>query len=88
MQHNFKNAIALHELKKLHYPLVNIRKCFSKLTGISQPDLARMIGTSRQNITLHIDGRRETREIQERIAEAYQVPAEEFFDGIEKDRAD
>ena len=81
MQHNFQNVLALHQLKILGYPLVNIRKAFHKLTGIGQPELAKMLGESRQNITLHIGGIRSKRAIQEGIAEIYHVPVEEFFDG-------
>ena len=84
MENQYQNAIALYKLKELGYPLMNIRKAFHKLTGIGQPELAKMLGESRQNITLHIGGIRTKRAIQEGIAEIYHVPVEEFFDGAQK----
>ena len=84
MESKFQNVLALHHLKSLGYLLVNIRKAFHKLTGIGQPELAKMLGESRQNITLHISGARSKRAIQEGIAKIYHVPAEEFFDGPPK----
>ena len=87
MKSQFQNVLALHHLKSLGYPLVNIRRSFHKLTGIGQPELAKLLGESRQNITLHISGARSKRAIQEGIAEIYHVPAEEFFDGPQKNNA-
>ena len=81
MANQYQNAIALYKLKELGYPLVNIRRSFHKLTGIGQPELAKLLGESRQNITLHISGARSNPVVQEGIAEIYHVPAEEFFDG-------
>jgi len=85
MKSQFQNVLALHQLKALGYPLVNIRRSFHKLTGIGQPELAKLLGESRQNITLHISGARSNPVVQEGIAEIYHVPAEEFFDGPQKD---
>ena len=56
-------------LQQLGFPMANIRKSLHKLTGISQPDMARLIGTSRQNITGHMEGWRKTRTVQEGIAQ-------------------
>jgi len=46
-----KNHLAVIQLKLLGFPLANIRKCLHKLTSMSQPEMARLIDTSRQNIT-------------------------------------
>lgn len=75
-----KNHMAVIQLKLLGYPLVNIRKALHKLTGITQPEMSRKIGTSRQNITLNIDSSRGNPKIQARIAEIWNVPAEELFE--------
>ncbi len=75
-----QNHKAVIQLKLLGFPLVNIRKSMSKLTGISQPNIAERIGTSRQNITSHVKGRSHNPETQEKIAEVWQVPAHELFE--------
>jgi len=73
------NTEAVKVLKKLGYPLNNIRKALHKLTGVSQPDMARLIGKSRQNITLTINGNRKNSETQQQIAEIWQIPKETLF---------
>jgi len=83
-----KNARALQTLKDLGYSLTNIRLCFSKLTGISQPAIAEELKISRQNVTLHLGGYRSNRLIQAKIAELYEVPVEEFFHVPQEDHAD
>jgi len=85
MQQNFKNILAIHHLLALGFPLPNVRKAMHKLTGVGQPDMAKELGVSRQNITLHIDGLRSKRSIQEGIADIWQVPVEMLFDGTQKD---
>ena len=74
-----KNHVAVMQLRLLGYPLANIRKSMHKLTGLTQPDMARRIGCSRSQITLHIEGRRENPEVQSRIAEIYEVPKDILF---------
>jgi len=74
------NHIAFVELKKLGFPEANIRKSFHKLTGIGQPDMAEMIGTSRINVTKNIDGTRNNPEIQKEIARIWGVPADVLWD--------
>jgi DNA-binding XRE family transcriptional regulator len=54
-----RNQMAVIYLKNLGYPIANIRKSLHKLTGISQPEMARKIGISRQSITKYIEGRRD-----------------------------
>ena len=66
-------------LRFLGFDPENIRRALPKLTGISQADLARRLGTSRQNIGHHLSGIRQTPEIVQGIAEAYQVPPRELF---------
>lgn len=72
--------MAVIQLKLLGYPLVNIRKALHKLTRITQPEMANAIGTSRQNITLNINGGRGNPKIQAKIAEIWNVPVEELFE--------
>ena len=74
-----KNHHAVIQLKLLGFPLVNIRKSFHKLTGITHEEMARNVGTSRANLTNHIDGRRHNSEIQQKIADVYEVPVNELF---------
>lgn len=74
-----KNHIAVVQLKALGYPLDKIRKALHKLTGITQPEMAEMIGTSRINITNHISGRGNNLETQARIAEIWDIPIDELF---------
>jgi len=80
MRRKYRNKTAVQLLKALDYELPRIRVALHKLTGISQPDMADMIGVSRQVITHHIAGRRHTTEVQEAIAKIWQVPKEELFD--------
>ncbi|HEA67968.1 MAG TPA: XRE family transcriptional regulator [Desulfobacterales bacterium] len=76
---NTKNHSAVIQLKLLDFPLPNIRKSLHKLTGISQPDMAQSVNTSRQNITHIIDGRRQTPKLQKAIADIYGIPVDELF---------
>ena len=80
MRRKYRNQTAVEILKELDYDLPRIRVALHKLTGISQPDMARMVGVSRQVITHHIAGRRHTPEVQEAIAKVWQVPTEELFE--------
>jgi DNA-binding XRE family transcriptional regulator len=70
---------AIHCLRELGYPMANIRKALHKLTGISQPDMARALDVSRLCITTHIGGTRSNPDIQEKIAALWGVPPEELF---------
>lgn len=73
------NTMAVLQLRLLGFPLRNIRKCFSKLTGIPQREVARTLGKTRQLVTLTINGDRTKALDQEAIARAYNVPREVFF---------
>ena len=74
-----KNNMAIVLLKRLGYPLPNIRKSMHKLTGITQPEIAKRLKVTRANITQHIDGSRDNPKIQEGIADIFRVQSEEFF---------
>ena len=76
---NHRNHQAVIELKKLGYPIINIRKSLHKLTGVTQLEIARRIGISRQGVTKYIEGRREKIEIKAQIAEIWGIPTEELF---------
>ena len=75
-----RNTLAITFLKQIGYPLPRIRLSLHRLTGITQPQMAEMIGVTRQVITHHIAGRRHTPEIQDAIARIWQVPKEELFE--------
>ena len=75
-----KNHMAVIQLKLLGFPLANIRKSLHKLTGITQPKMAVLVETSRQNITHHIDGKRSHFDIQEKIAATWKIPVDDLFD--------
>lgn len=74
------NHLAVVELKKLGYPIENIRKSLHKLTGIGQPDMARQIGTYRITISKNIDGTRNNPEIQDEICKIWEIPPEVLFE--------
>ena len=74
-----RNLKAFRYLRDLGYPIPNIRRGLHKITGISQPDMARILGVSRQNITLHINGNHDKPYIQEGIALIWQIPRGELF---------
>lgn len=82
-----QNHLAVIQLKLLGYSIENIRKALPKLTGIEHKDAAKIVETSRQNITHHIGGNRKNPEIQANIAKVYNVPVEELFHGPEKTHA-
>jgi len=74
-----KNTLAVRDLKRHGYPIQNIRKSLHKLTGIGQPLMAEKIGTTRQNVTHHINGHSKNPETQAKIAAIWQVPVDELF---------
>ena len=75
-----RNTTAVSMLATLGYPLPCIRKALHKLTGLSQPELARRLGVSRPTVTATIDGSRGSNEIKSAIAEAFDVPVEVLFE--------
>lgn len=75
-----QNHMAVIQLKLLGYPLANIRKALQNLTGITQTDIGKKIGTTRQIVTLTLAGSRTQKNIQDKIANIYNVPATELFE--------
>ena len=59
---------ALACLRELGFPLNNIRKALHKLTGVTQPDMARRLNVSRPCITTRIDDTRSNTDVQKPIA--------------------
>ena len=74
-----QNRKVLVQLALMGYPLARVRKAMVALTGIPHRELAKKAGVSRQNVTLHISGRRNSPKIQEAIAEAWDIPKDELF---------
>jgi len=66
-------------LRSLGFPLIRIRKSLHKLTGITQPEIARRVSVSRQAISFIIDGRTTTSKYQEAISEFWGMPVDELF---------
>ena len=81
---NNRNHLAVIQLKLLDFPVENIRKALSKLTGIEHGEIADRIGSTRQTVTLHIGGHRKNPEIQREIAKVLEIPVEEIFERKEK----
>lgn len=79
MKPSDKRIIALKTLKNCAHT-IRVRRALKELNGHSHFDLAIMLNTSRQNISLHINGERHTPEIMQGLASIWQVPVEEIFD--------
>ncbi len=81
-----QNHMAVELLKLTGYPLPNIRLSLHKLTGITQPMIAKTIDTPRLNVTNHMSGIRNNKDIQDKIAEIFNIPTEVLFgDNIKQD---
>jgi lambda repressor-like predicted transcriptional regulator len=74
-----QNRKVLLQLALMGYPLIRVRKAMVALTGIPHRELAQRAGVSRQNVTMHITGLRNTPKVQDAIAEAWGIPKEELF---------
>jgi transcriptional regulator with XRE-family HTH domain len=74
-----RNTTAVSMLATLGYSLPCIRKALHKLTGITQPELAKRLGVSRPTITATIDGARGSDEIRTGIAREFDVPVKVLF---------
>ena len=82
-----QNHMAVELLKLTGFPLPNIRLSLHKLTGITQPKIADTIGTPRLNVTNHMSGIRNNKEIQNKIADIFEIPTEVLFeDNIKHDK--
>ena len=77
---NNQNQEAVIQLKKIGFSLINIRKCLFKLTGHTQPAIAKDLGYSRPTITIHIDGRGNNPVIKKAIAGKLNVPVDVLYD--------
>jgi len=82
------NTEAVRTLKDMGYPMSNIRKALPRLTGIQIKEVVKKIGYSRQLVTLTLQGRRDTKGPQEKIARVFDIPRELLFEDIieKKDR--
>jgi transcriptional regulator with XRE-family HTH domain len=74
-----KNQKAVDYLRELSFPLLNIRTAMPKLTGITQPKVAKLVGLSRVTIAHYLTGRLRDPEAQRKIADTYGVSRESFF---------
>ena len=83
-----RNERAVIHLKHLGYPMPNIRKSLHKLTGLTQPEIARRIGMSRQTVTHAIEGLRCNPKVRSAIAEIWDIPVDVLFDDQTKDIPD
>lgn len=81
MRRKDRNQITVKFLKECGFSLPKIRLALHRLTGITQPEMARMIGVSRQVVTHYVSGRSwQNVEIQEAIAKIWQVEREDLFE--------
>ncbi len=71
--------VAVIQLKLLGYPLPNIRKALSKLTGITHADIAKQTGCKRVVITQTLGTRLNNPKVQAAISNIYGVPVDELF---------
>ena len=74
-----KNQMAFIQLKLLGFDPVKIRKCFHKLTGITNLQMADKIGVKPHAINHTEKGIRNNPDLQRQIADIYGIPVEEFF---------
>lgn len=74
-----KNHAAFRLLRDMGYSVRNIRGSLPKLTGISQPEAARIAGIPRGVVSQVITGYRHKRSYQEAVAKVYQIPVSELF---------
>ena len=74
-----RNHLAVNVLVTLGYPLPSVRKALHKLTGITQPELARQLGVSRPTVSATIDGTRGSAEVKAAIADMFDVPVDVLF---------
>lgn len=84
MSSKTNNHLAVIQLRLLGYPIKNIRQSLHKLTEITQPDMAKELGLSRQCVTHYMSGRRGRQnrhnETHENIAAMFGVPTDVLFE--------
>jgi transcriptional regulator with XRE-family HTH domain len=71
--------MAVQILRAIGFDQINILKALPKLTGLTHPEVARRLGISRSSVSSAINMERTNRRLQQRIAEAYDVPVEILF---------
>jgi predicted transcriptional regulator len=74
-----RNLMAVQILRAIGFDQINILKALPKLTGLTHPEVARRLGISRSSVSSAINMERTNRRLQQRIAEAYDVPVEILF---------
>ena len=74
-----RNTLAVKQLNALGYRMPEIRKALHRLTGITQPDMAKLFDVSRGTITAVIDGRVRNSKYQEAISALWGIPIEDLF---------
>jgi len=74
-----KTHRAIIQLKKIGFPMPNIRKGLHKLTGISQVKIANEVGLTRMSITKYMEGHRRDPGVKEKIARIFNVPVKVLF---------
>ena len=75
-----RNHMAVVQLSLLGFPLSNIRLSLHKLTGITQPMIARTIGVYRLKVTNHMAGNWKNRDTQAKIAGVFDIPVDVLFE--------
>jgi len=79
-----RNQIAVNELKKLGFPLPNIRRALLELVDVNQTDIAAQVGIYRTGVTKYIKGYRQKVVHLEAISNILDVPAHELFSDVIK----
>lgn len=74
-----RNELVISELKSLGFPMPNIRKALLQLVGTTQADIASEIKMGQQSMKKYIAGFRYDLENQKKIADALDVPVDQFF---------
>jgi len=80
-ENNRKNNRRVKALRVLapEAPPERVRRALRELTGVSDTDAARILGTHRSTISQHVAGIRRNPEIQAGLAALWGVPVEEVF---------
>jgi len=81
MRSNDRNSNKIKALQELRAdaPMSNVRRALCALYGYEHAEMGRILGVSRSNITLNINGLRKNRTIQQGICTIWGLPREEVF---------
>lgn len=74
-----RNLMAVQMLRTLGFDQISINRALPKLTGLTQPELAKRFGVSRSAVAATIYMERTNAKLQEMISEAYNLPVGEMF---------